>query len=104
MWPRPPRKIAGSRLRSSAVDGAAHYTTRRRRRHHPVWMKLPGAARSEQPKIAGALDRVAAGRDAQLAIDGHRLGLHRVRRYVQPLADLAEGEVRAEVGDQAELR
>jgi hypothetical protein len=61
-------------------------------------------ARSEQPERARALDRVAARCDVELAVDGHRVRLHRMARQVQALADLTVRKVSRQVRDDAQLR
>src|SRR5512133_1774363 len=48
---------------------------------------------AEQPHGVEALDRLAAGGHAQLAVHGDGLGLDRVARHVEPLADLGERQV-----------
>ena len=48
---------------------------------------------AEHPGAVGALDRRAPRRHAELPVDREGLGLHRVRRQVQALGDLPEGEV-----------
>src|SRR5436309_1617233 len=47
--------------------------------------------------------RRLAARDAELPVDRDRLGLDRVARDVEALADLAEREVGREEGQQSEL-
>src|SRR5262245_31032930 len=51
-----------------------------------------------------ALDRLAAGGDAELVVHRERVLLHRVVREVQPLADLPEGEVGGQQREHAQLR
>jgi hypothetical protein len=46
-----------------------------------------------QAGLLDALDRLATGGDAELAVDRHRLALDRVLGEAEPLADLPEGQV-----------
>jgi len=68
----------------------------------PLWMTRypPVPARGdrtlivgEQPELVHPGDRRSAGGDAELPIDRDRLCLHGVPCDVEPLADLAEGEM-----------
>ena len=57
----------------------------------------------EQADLLHPLDRLAAGGDAELAVDRQGLGLHRVLGQVQLLAHLAKGEVGGQQRKQAQL-
>jgi hypothetical protein len=58
---------------------------------------------AEQAELLGMVDRLASGRDAELSIDRERLGLHRVLRDEQPLANLPEAQVAGQQRQQAQL-
>lgn len=69
------RSSVQRRERSSAVGGAVR--------------RLYG----QQAGLLQAVDRLAAGGDAELAVDRQRLALDRVRRDIETLAHLPEGQV-----------
>src|SRR5829696_6733315 len=56
-----------------------------------------------QAQLLSAVDGLASGGDAELAVDRYRLGLDRVPREVQSLADLGEGEVGGQQWEQPQL-
>src|SRR4029453_5031746 len=66
----------------------------------PVDLRL---RRLDEAHVLGDGDPLAPAGDAELPVDGDRLGLDRVPRDVETLADLAEGQVRGEVRKQAQL-
>src|SRR5512132_3438355 len=55
----------------------------------------------DEADVLGDGDRFAPAGDTELPVDGDRLGLDRVPRDVEALADLPEGQVRGEVRKQA---
>ena len=57
----------------------------------------------EQAEFVHAVDRLAAGRDAELAVDRDRLGLDRVSGDVQPLPDLPKREVGGQQREEPKL-
>src|SRR5262245_22152990 len=57
----------------------------------------------DETELACPVDRLAAARDPELPIDRDRLRLDRVAGDVEPVADLAEGEVGGQQRQQAEL-
>ena len=63
----------------------------------------PIAPKARQTEAAGPGDRLAAGRDPELPVEGVRLGLNRVRGKVQPLADLREREMRGKQRQKPQL-
>src|SRR6266516_2906882 len=79
-----------------------------RRRHHPDSMKdrqrWGSVSLDQQAEVLGALDRLAARRHAELAVDRDRLRLDGVRRQVQALADLAERVVGGQQREEPQLR
>ena len=80
------------------------WTLRLRRRQTERRRRSPSAPSAfDEAELARPGDRVAAARDAELAVDGDRLGLDRVARDEQPLADLAEREVGREQRQQPQL-
>src|SRR5215813_12292220 len=50
------------------------------------------AGGSEDARLAALLDRLAPGARAELAVDHPGVGLDRIRRKLQLVADLTEGE------------
>ena len=58
----------------------------------------------QEPDLDGTLDRLAARRGPELAVDRDRFGLDGVARDEQPARDLREREMRREVRKQPELR
>src|SRR5215211_7732702 len=103
MGPSPPRSAPGISPRNRLWYGGSVHSmgelSASSRSHEAA-----RAARSEQAEIAGALYRAAARGDVDLSVDGHRVRFHRMRRQVEALADLGEGEVRGEVREQTQLR
>ena len=62
-----------------------------------------GSATPPRSRAADALHRLAARGNAELAVDRDRLGLDRVARQAQPLADLQQGEMGRQQRQQAQL-
>ena len=58
----------------------------------------------DQPQARGAVDGIAPAGDPQLAVQGDRLGLHRIARDEGALADLAERQMGRQERKQPELR
>src|SRR5580765_4351739 len=66
----------------------------------PVVLRLRGLDESE---VLGDGHRLTPAGDAELPVDGDRLGLDRVPRDVEALADLPERQMRGEERKHAEL-
>src|SRR5262245_47866058 len=69
----------------------------------PAFCLASSAVGAEQTDLLHALDRLAARRDAQLAVDRDRLRLHCLGRQVQSLAELPETTVGGQLRQQAQL-
>ena len=59
--------------------------------------------RLEQADLDCPIDRLAPAGYAELPVDRHDLGLHRVLRHVQPIGDLLEHQVGREHGEHPQL-
>jgi hypothetical protein len=95
---------AGARTSSQSLGPRINRNRRASRPHRPDGVKC--AARpllAEEPHLMPAHDGLAARGNAELPVDGHRLGLHRVPRHVQSFADLPERQVRGQQRQEAEL-
>ena len=89
------RDVSGVAGCAAAPDGHSLGGSSRRRRSREL--------RGEEADLLCPLDCLAARAGPDLAVDGDGLGLDRVVREVQPLADLAKGEVGRQEGQQAQL-
>src|SRR5262245_42912036 len=68
-----------------------------------VELLVSGVRGRDQAEALRDADRLAPARGAKLPVDGDRLGLDRVSRDVEPLADLLEGQMSGEQRKEPQL-